>query len=65
MGEEGSGESGQEVWAQWNVIMADDVMLRVISYGFSASDAFDHQLLFCAKQGTHDVDNRGRAGALA
>ena len=35
MGEEGSGESGQEVWAQWNVIKGDDVMLRVISYGFS------------------------------
>ena len=35
MGEEGSGESGQKVWAQWNVIMDDDVMLHVISYGFS------------------------------
>ena len=33
MGEEGSGESGQELWAQWNVIMDDDVMLYVISYG--------------------------------
>ena len=35
MGKEGSGESGQEVGAQWNVILNDDVMLRVISYGFS------------------------------
>ena len=35
MGEEGSGESGQEIWTQWNVIMDDDIMLRVISYGFS------------------------------
>ena len=34
-GEEGSGESGQEVWAQWNVIMGVNVILRVISYGFS------------------------------
>ena len=32
-------------------------------YGFS--DAFDRELLFCAKQRTHNVDNRGRAGALA
>ena len=35
--EEGSGESGQEVWAQWNVIMGDDVILCVINYGFSDS----------------------------
>ena len=35
MGEELSGESGQEVWAQWNAIMDDDIMLHVIGYGFS------------------------------
>ena len=38
VGEEGSGESAlvdRKVWAQWNVIMNDDVMLRVTSYGFS------------------------------
>ena len=63
MGEEGSGESGQEVWAQWNVIMNDDVMLRVISYSFS--DPFDRELLFCAKQGTHYVENQVRACPLA
>ena len=35
MEEDESGESEQEVWAQWNVIMNDDIMLRVIRYGFS------------------------------
>ena len=35
MEEDESGESEQEVWAQWNVIMDADVMLHVISYGFS------------------------------
>ena len=30
-----SGESGQEAWAQWNVIMDDDIILCVISYSFS------------------------------
>ena len=63
MGEEGSGASGQEVWAQWNVITDDDAMLRVISYGFS--DATISSCYFGAEQGTHNDDSRGRAGALA
>ena len=31
----GSGGCGQEVWVQWNAIMDEDVLLCVISYGFT------------------------------
>ena len=62
MGEEGSGEGGQEVWAQWNVIMDDDVMLRVISYGFS--DATISSCCFVRSRGltTMTVEVGWRAG---